>query len=143
MDAREIEALSMLQRGFEDLRASAPQLAYSLLCDVMQGIDGSVALRAHVHAQRSTLFAHRRVVRAAEMTARGLVVTEREEEFVPGLPNGSGNGNGIGMEAINVAPAGGGRDAKDADEPARKSPIAELLYMRWLEGLKLKWPNIL
>lgn len=32
--------------------------------------------------------------------------------------------------------------ASIAEEP-RKSPIAELLYMRWLEGLRIKWPSIL
>lgn len=55
------------------------------------------------------------------MTSKGLVVTEEEE--LSGLPSTSGP----------IA----------AEEPPRKSPIAELLYMRWLEGLKLKWPSIL
>ena len=32
---------------------------------------------------------------------------------------------------------------EDDIAPRSKSPIAELLYMRWLEGLKLKWPSIL
>lgn len=27
--------------------------------------------------------------------------------------------------------------------PRAKSPIAELLYMRWLEGLRIKWPNLM
>jgi serine/threonine-protein kinase 24/25/MST4 len=27
--------------------------------------------------------------------------------------------------------------------PTKRSPISELLYVRWLEGLKLKWPNII
>lgn len=73
------------------------------------------------------------------MTSRGLVVTETLEEDV---------GLGVGVEppasdmssATAVAPP----DDKvvDAGVPKR-SPIAELLYMRWLEGLKIKWPSIL
>ena len=33
--------------------------------------------------------------------------------------------------------------AKTDEPPLRKSPIAELLYMRWLEGLKIKWPSLI
>ena len=56
------------------------------------------------------------------MTSKGLVVTEEQE--ISGLPSTS---EPLVPEA----------------EPARRSPIAELLYVRWLEGLKLKWPSIL
>ena len=58
------------------------------------------------------------------MTSKGVVVTEEQE--ISGLPSTS---DPLVAEA--------------AAEPARRSPIAELLYMRWLEGLKLKWPSIL
>lgn len=68
------------------------------------------------------LFPHQRIIRKSEMTTKGLVVTEEQE--ISGLPSTS--------------------DPSAAEaEPARRSPIAELLYMRWLEGLKLKWPSIL
>lgn len=59
------------------------------------------------------------------MTSKGLVVTEEEE--LSGLPSASDPLPPVSTEEV----------------PARKSPIAELLYMRWLEGLKLKWPSIL
>ena len=39
MDAREIESLSMLARGFTDLRDANPQLAYSVMLDVLSGIN--------------------------------------------------------------------------------------------------------
>jgi serine/threonine-protein kinase 24/25/MST4 len=66
------------------------------------------------------------------MTNRGLVVTEVVEDIAG--PSG----------AIITTPTtpGGGDNAADAS-PVKRSPIAELLYMRWLEGLKIKWPNIL
>lgn len=62
------------------------------------------------------------------MTARGLVVTEIQED--------------ISAPPVEAT----GSSSVKADDPAgqvRKSPIAELLYMRWLEGLRIKWPNIL
>lgn len=39
MDARELEALSMLSRGFIDLKDANPELAYNLLLDILSGIN--------------------------------------------------------------------------------------------------------
>lgn len=82
-------------------------------------------VRQHVNTSRA-LFPHKRITRKSELTNKGLVVTEEEE--ITGLPSTSDNGL---------------LEATPAEEVPRKSPIAELLYMRWLEGLKLKWPSIL
>ena len=79
------------------------------------------AVKQHINTSR-VLFPHKRVIRKSEMTSKGLVVTEEQE--ISGLPSTS---DPLVGEA----------------EPPRRSPIAELLYMRWLEGLKLKWPSIL
>jgi serine/threonine-protein kinase 24/25/MST4 len=58
------------------------------------------------------------------MTAKGLVVTEVQED-IAGLPS-----------TMDSA-------AKVVEEPVvKKSPISELIYMRWLEGLRLKWPSL-
>lgn len=148
MDAREIEALSMLARGFTDLADAAPELAYRVVLDILQGINDSSAVRQHVHTARAGLVPHRRVVRRSEMTARGLVVTELEEDIgVGGGAAGTGGGGGgvSGLPVSSVpAPPVNTVTTTTSDEgasPTRKSPIAELLYMRWLEGLKLKWPN--
>jgi serine/threonine-protein kinase 24/25/MST4 len=68
------------------------------------------------------------------MTSRGLVITEEQEE-ISGLPTPSSpNGSVLSSATAATAPP---------ESPTRKSPIAELLYMRWLEGLKLKWPSML
>ena len=155
MDAREIESLSMISRGFEELRDVNPELAYNVMLDILSGINEYVIspssfptstpllsltvlldsmpiadcpvrneqIRQHVQTARG-LFPHKRIIRKSEMTSKGLIVTEEEE--VSGLPSTS--------EPVPVVPE---------EVPARKSPIAELLYMRWLEGLKLKWPSLL
>lgn len=91
-------------------------------------------MRQHVHTSRG-LFPHRRIIRKSEMTAKGLVVTEVQED-ITGLPS-----SGAPTSSHSVS-----SDSSKGDEPGspiRKSPIAEMLYMRWLEGLKIKWPSIM
>ncbi|KAI0322462.1 kinase-like domain-containing protein [Amylostereum chailletii] len=123
MDAREIESLSMLSRGFQELREVNPELAYNVILDIIAGMNENTAVRQHVQTSRG-LFPHKRVTRKSELTSKGLVVTETLEEVVP-TPSGSGAGTPV------------------EETPVKRSPIAELLYMRWLEGLKIKWPSIL
>ncbi|KAL1730700.1 kinase-like domain-containing protein [Schizophyllum commune] len=125
MDAREIESLSMLSRGFTELKDANPELAYRVILDILSGINDNAAVRNHVQTARE-LFPHKRVLRKSVMTAKGLVVTEEEEPVVAGLPTSS--------EAPVI-------EVKE-DAPKSRSPIAELLYMRWLEGLRLKWPSL-
>lgn len=121
MDAREIESLSMISRGFSELKDVNPDLACNLIVDILAGVNENNAVKQYINTSR-VLFPHKRVIRRSEMTAKGLVVTEEQE--ISGLPSTS---DPLAAEA----------------EPARRTPIAELLYMRWLEGLKLKWPSIL
>ncbi|KAJ7179168.1 Ste20-like serine/threonine kinase [Mycena filopes] len=124
MDAREIESLSMLSRGFSELKEANPELAYNVILDILSGINDNTSVRQHVQTARG-LFPHKRIIRKSEMTAKGLVVTEVQED-IAGLPST--------MDATKVV-----------DEPAvaaKKSPISELIYMRWLEGLRLKWPSL-
>lgn len=146
MDAHEIEALSMLARGFVDLREANPELAYTLVLDILAGINDNGAVRQHVSTARG-LFPARRVVRRSEMTARGLVVVEQEvDEGLP-LPASNSNSPGANGNGAAAVPPGSatksGGSAGSGEESPRKSPIAELLYMRWLDGLKLKWPSII
>ena len=52
MDAHEIEALSMLARGFVDLREANAALAYSVVLDIIAGINDNGAVRQHVATVR-------------------------------------------------------------------------------------------
>jgi serine/threonine-protein kinase 24/25/MST4 len=117
-------------------------------------INRNASVRQHIQTTRS-LFPHKRVVRRSEFTSKGLIVTEEEE--ISGLPssapavsasaissssnnsnNSSGSGGGGGGKRRSATPVSPEPDAA----PVRRSPIAELLYVRWLEGLKLKWPSL-
>ncbi|KAG2152242.1 kinase-like domain-containing protein [Suillus cothurnatus] len=129
MDAREIESLSMISRGFAELREANPALSYSIILDMLSGINENPSVRQHVQTSRG-LFPHKRVIRKSEMTAKGLVVTEVQED-ISGLPMDSS------ASPLNSL------KADSSGSPVRKSPISELLYMRWLEGLRIKWPSIL
>ncbi|KAG6854785.1 hypothetical protein C0991_001212 [Blastosporella zonata] len=126
MDAREIESLSMLSRGFLELKEANPELAYNVILDILSGINENQAIRQHVQTSRH-LFPHKRITRKSEMTSRGLVITEVQEDVA-----------GVQTSSTSVAPSTSGDEV-----PTKKSPIAELLYLRWLEGLKIKWPSII
>jgi hypothetical protein len=39
MDAREIESLSMISRGFSELKDVNPDLAYNLIVDILAGVN--------------------------------------------------------------------------------------------------------
>lgn len=51
MDAREIESLSMLSRGFTELKEANPELAYKIILDILSGINeyesSSLAVTTH------------------------------------------------------------------------------------------------
>ncbi|KAG6817407.1 hypothetical protein H0H87_009051 [Tephrocybe sp. NHM501043] len=128
MDAREIESLSMLSRGFLELKEANPELAYNVILDILSGINENPAVRQHVQTYRN-LFPHKRITRKSEMTSRGLVVMEVEEDIAS---------TSSPSPLVSSSPS-----TKSDDAPAKKSPIAELLYLRWLEGLKIKWPSII
>jgi serine/threonine-protein kinase 24/25/MST4 len=155
MDAREIESLSMLSRGFAELKEANPELAYNVILDVLSGINeyvvftyviapllivrSNAVVRQHVQTSRG-LFPHKRIIRKSEMTAKGLVVTEVQEDIsgLPSTSNGSASAHSIALSAT----ANKSNKGDEPSSPIRKSPIAEMLYMRWLEGLKLKWPSM-
>lgn len=85
-------------------------------------------MKQHITTTRG-LFPHKRITRRSELTSKGLIVVEHEED----TSSTSGNGHSASFTGSDGSPS----------SPTRKSPIAELLYMRWLEGLKIKWPNLL
>lgn len=101
------------------------------------------AIRQHINTTRG-LFPHKRITRRSELTARGLVVTEHEEEVTPLQPSSSAASPHSSHINTNLAGNANTKSAADeAPSPTKRSPISELLYVRWLEGLKLKWPNIM
>jgi len=149
MDAREIEALSMLSKGFEDLREANPELAYNLVLDFLTGINDNQAIRQHISTTRG-LFPHRRIRRNTQVTSNGVIVIEQEEsdpnpETSPTSPSSPASSDrpAVLKKRTESVRSGGSGEKVPPSPDEKKSPISELLYMRWLEGLRLRWPNIL
>jgi serine/threonine-protein kinase 24/25/MST4 len=55
MDAQEIEALSMLSRGFTELKEANAELAYDIVLDVLSGINECVVICVRCHIAPSDL----------------------------------------------------------------------------------------
>ena len=87
MDAREMEALAMISKGFEDLAELNSRVAYSTIVDLLLSMNDNQRARENL----STTFRQR----------------------------------------LSAPPP--------AKEEAPRSPIADLLYGRWMEGLRSRW----
>lgn len=55
MDAREIESLSMLSRGFAELKEANPELAYNVILDILSGINEYITV---AYSTASLLIVH-------------------------------------------------------------------------------------
>jgi serine/threonine-protein kinase 24/25/MST4 len=91
LDVREVEALDMISRGFEDLSLLNSKLAYSTIVDLLLSMNDNEQARDNL----STTFRQR--------------LTGPHAKQPP------------------------------AAEETPRSPLADLLYGRWLEGLRTRW----
>ena len=55
MDAREIESLSMLSRGFQELRDVNPELSFKVILDILAGLNEYAAPSLGVFTRRFSL----------------------------------------------------------------------------------------
>ena len=108
---------------------------YSFFSDILSEPHGlassNSSIKQHVQTSRG-LLPYKRIIRKSELTSKGLVVTEEEEISDLSLTSDPADPITSPPHSATEIPS----------SPSRKSPIAELLYMRWLEGLKLKWPSV-
>jgi hypothetical protein len=56
MDAREIESLSMLSRGFQELRDVNPELSFNVLLDILSGLNEYVGANVFLFLALSVPF---------------------------------------------------------------------------------------
>jgi serine/threonine-protein kinase 24/25/MST4 len=101
LDAKTVEALEMLSKGFEDLSKTNAKLTYSIIVDMLLSINDNEQARDNL----SMTFRERL---SPEVRAK------RQQE----------------------------RDEQNANAAVYRSPITDLLYGRWMEGLRSRW-NVL
>ncbi|PWY99358.1 Pkinase-domain-containing protein [Testicularia cyperi] len=101
LEAREMEALDMISKGFEDLALLNSRLAYSTIVDLLLSMNDNEQARENL----STTFRQRL----------------------------------SGPNAKHLPPPSSSVSAPTTADEAPRSPIADLLYGRWLEGLRNRW----
>ncbi|WWD22878.1 hypothetical protein CI109_107373 [Kwoniella shandongensis] len=113
-DAPTLESLNLLRKGFADLGSHNPEMAYRLVMDILGGIRGNDVVHGHIR----------------NMSMAGVVVPKAKAttDVSKGTP-----GEDIGLKK--------GKGEAGDDLVRERSPIADLLYLRWLDGLRLKWPG--
>ncbi|OXG89179.1 STE/STE20/YSK protein kinase [Cryptococcus neoformans A2-102-5] len=113
LPAPTLESLSLLSKGFSDLSASSPELAHRLVMDILGGIRGNVAMGKEVGLG---------IGAGAQVELDGVdgVSGVRDEQRVDGEEIEEGEAKAKG------------------DLVKERSAIADLLYLRWLDGLRSK-----
>jgi len=107
LDAREIESLDMISKGFEDLAGLNPNLAYTTIVDLLLGMNSNEQARENL----STTF--RDKLNPKEKHNGGITASNSSGSYVD--------------------------DSISSDNEVRSSPITDLLYGRWMEGLRSRW----
>ncbi|WVF66496.1 hypothetical protein IAT40_001236 [Kwoniella sp. CBS 6097] len=121
-DAATVEGLNLIRKGFADLGATNPDMAYKLVMDILGGI-----------RQNDVVHSHIRNMSMANVIPRSKPSMAAVD---PTTTPSSANTSSSDEERERL------QRAKSGDDLVReRSPIADLLYLRWLDGLRLKWPG--
>ncbi|GAA5939510.1 hypothetical protein JCM3775_004844 [Rhodotorula graminis] len=132
----DLEALAMVRKGFEDLARSNGVMAWKLVEGLLGGINDNVAIRSDLSRISPSL--------AAAYTSSSPTATAAASGTLVSTPQGP---------AVLLSTLERGRQARDAglvssdeDEPSEgararrveeeRSPIAQMLWTRWVIGLK-------
>ncbi|BGP57170.1 hypothetical protein JCM8202v2_004810 [Rhodotorula sphaerocarpa] len=130
--ADDVRALANIRQGFEGLAASRPELAWTVVEGLLHEMNASTAIRELVHtvsadldgvlaAQQAEL--HKSIVSTPSGPAVLLSTLQRGRQgFATSTPNEADPGATNGNEGGAGSP--------------QRSPIAEMLWTRWVLGLK-------
>lgn len=88
-------------------------------------------MRQHVNASNLAPFTLLR--RTARRTPSGQLVITEHSDLVEDEETNDGGANKDGQRSPFPEPKEGGDKTK--------SPVADMLYMRWMEGLRIRWPG--
>ncbi|WWC57774.1 uncharacterized protein I303_100309 [Kwoniella dejecticola CBS 10117] len=116
-DATTLEGVNLIRKGFADLGNTNPDIAYKLVMDILGGI-----------RQNDIVHSHIRNMSMANVIPKSRPIVEVDVT----KPTTPSSDDGLPMRQSKE---------KDDDLIRERSPIADLLYLRWLDGLRLKWPG--
>ncbi|ORX34920.1 kinase-like domain-containing protein [Kockovaella imperatae] len=118
-DASAVEAVNTVRKGFADLGTADPELAYRVIMDILGGIQSSETVHAQIR----------------DMTMAAMVDRSRPG-VAPHIRREGGADKPSGVELNDL------RGKRPSDDLIKdRSPLADMLYLRWLDGIKLKWPG--
>jgi serine/threonine-protein kinase 24/25/MST4 len=152
----------MISKGFHDLKVADAEAAFRVVVDILAGIHEFVpfplslslfklifrlcatdltwlaafslfrndTLRANLNASGRVPYTLIKRTTTRDPSSGKLVVTEHADDTDPSSSSSS-----------TAPPSSTSSTTTPAGAEAAKSPITEMLYMRWMEGLKLRWPG--
>ncbi|CAG8539286.1 11052_t:CDS:10, partial [Acaulospora morrowiae] len=119
--ANDIEALSLFEKGIEELGYANPDLVITTLIEILSELKSNI----EVCEKLSDLG----VISDAFLTTPELTIDETSSSSLQ--PN---------EDEDDSLPAENPSDAMDISESEKpKSPISEMIYTRWIEQLRIKW----
>lgn len=151
MSAHSLEALEMISKGFHTLKTTDPEIAYSLIADLLAGIHEYVPflIPPHSHFPSPSFLSLTPSLPLAKRNEplRQHIAASTPSPFtlIRRTHTRDGDGKLVITEHVEENASVGGAGEKVASAPPaaapERSPIADMLYMRWMEGLKLRWPG--
>ncbi|BGP20972.1 hypothetical protein JCM10213_003356 [Rhodosporidiobolus nylandii] len=139
-DPGQLEALAMVRKGFEELaKGGRPELAWKVVEGIVEGVNDNPAIRASLPSvspslartfSTSSTLLHNSIIKTPSGPAVLLSTLTRRE------------GNGVAAEIDSSdeedakAGAGAGQAQGDKGGQEERSPIAQMLWTRWVLGLK-------
>ncbi|KAE8209371.1 hypothetical protein CF327_g6638, partial [Tilletia walkeri] len=146
LSAAELEALATISKGFEDLSNANAPLAYTVIVDILLSMNDNEAARENLSGTfRKRFMGTRANVRPKGPRSSAQSNGSSAAAGSDGGPNGFGPGHfddsedeegGVDELGRKRTASGGG---VGIPPEGSRSPIADLLYGRWLEGLRARW----
>ncbi|BGP36085.1 hypothetical protein JCM10296v2_007937 [Rhodotorula toruloides] len=133
-NASELESLTMIRKGFEELAASRPELAWRLVEGVLSGVNDNPTIRSSLpHVSSSLAAAYASSAPSPAVAAyNSLISTPRGPAVLLSTLDRHARHDPDSSDEEDEVAEGTGR--KDGQE--ERSPIAQMLWTRWLLGLR-------
>ncbi|KAH8924358.1 Pkinase-domain-containing protein [Atractiella rhizophila] len=133
LGAAQLEALGMIRRGVADLKDKQPELLWNLMVQVMGSLENNPSIRTHLSHSSSTapsaIFPGK--AKVTNLIRKSTIMTDRGPAVL--LPKAIPQDSPL-RKSANGSTNGAAVAAPVVEE--KRGPIAEMLYSRWLQGLK-------